>query len=139
MFSGTQHPSVSPDAIPCIMRRTVVLRHIQEGLPDHFDWLIDQPERDEEHRLITFKCDQFPTQAQRLIATKSPDHRAIYLDYEGDIGQGRGQVVRVLQGYVLEFSMTHDTLRCDVDWHGNGRVSYQGRYIDSHWLITITP
>ncbi len=121
------------------MRRTVVLRHIQEGLPDHFDWLIDQPEQAEEHRLITFKCDQLPTQTQRFIVTKSPDHRAIYLDYEGDIGQRRGRVVRVLQGHVIEFFLTCETLRCVVDWDGAEQATYEGRYIDPHWLMTSTP
>lgn len=119
------------------MRRTVVLRHVQDGLPDHFDWLIDQPERTDEHRLITFRCEQLPTQARKITAAKAPDHRAVYLDYEGDLSQGRGHVTRVLRGVVTRLALTRDTIECEVDWEGHSHVRYVGAGDGTQWVIAV--
>lgn len=81
--------------------RTVLLRH---DLPDgswHIDWLIDLP-GDDPGRVPTFRLTLSPLEGHRdLTADRLEDHRRHYLDYEGDIGGGRGEVRRLTSGVVV--------------------------------------
>lgn len=77
----------------------VVLRH--DGIPEpHFDLLI---EVDPDALLLTFRCDDWPP---TLPLVRQPDHRRVYLDYEGPVSNNRGNVKRVAQGelVILEHS-----------------------------------
>jgi hypothetical protein len=77
----------------------VLLRH--DGVPSpHFDLLIDiSPGAP----LLAFRCDDWPPTSP---IARQPDHRRIYLDYEGPISNNRGQVRQAAQGtlIILEFS-----------------------------------
>ncbi len=81
-------------------RSIVLLRH---DLPDgdvHFDWFIAT---DSKERLISFRVAKridLLKADESLEATHMADHRAIYLDYEGPISDGRGRVKRVRKGAI---------------------------------------
>ncbi|MCA9276688.1 MAG: hypothetical protein KDA29_11730 [Phycisphaerales bacterium] len=98
------------------MRRTVVLLHQQPGKPDHFDWLIDQPELKIEHRLITFRLPSPPDLPGNFVAQQAPDHRVHYLTHQGPIGKDRGTVARVLTGQAKAFHHDAQTLHASIDW-----------------------
>ena len=52
--------------------------------------------------LLTFEINSPPTEwaNHKLVITRLPDHRPLYLDYEGPISGDRGQVKRVLAGTI---------------------------------------
>lgn len=103
--------------------RFAVLRH--EGVPDpHFDLLVDV---DGSSLLATWRSDAWPI-ASPLTLLRQPDHRRIYLDYEGLLSGNRGQVRRVDAGpcHLVQLSADHwqlarpgaptlDLLRLDPD------------------------
>ena len=72
------------------MPRFVVLKHTQdEG--DHFDLMLEEGET-----LLTWSFDEFP--AAGISCKCLFNHRLRYLDYEGEISDGRGVVKRVESG-----------------------------------------
>lgn len=89
------------------MPRFVILKH-QPG-PDlpriagvHLDWMFEF-----DRSLRTWATDVFGdkepmadafAQPLTLPAQQLADHRADYLDFEGEVSGGRGQVTRILQG-----------------------------------------
>ena len=81
------------------MPRYVVLRH--ETPPgaertEHWDWMFEAAES-----LATWAVERLPTDGSDVAAERLPDHRKAYLDYEGPISGGRGDVRRWDEG---EFS-----------------------------------
>jgi len=77
--------------------RFVILRH-QRTADTHWDLLL---ELSHEGLLVTFQVHLPPQQwGPDLPAIRLPDHRRIYLDYEGEISGGRGHVTRVDAGTV---------------------------------------
>lgn len=123
------------------MRRTVVLLHEQPGKPDHFDWLIDQPELGIEHRLITFRLPSRPDEPAKLTAMHAPDHRAHYLTHQGPIGKNRGTVTRILEGQAISFQLNAQSLHTEIDW-GDKRVTITGNHSTEHpdlWHLQIKP
>ena len=80
--------------------RFTILEHIH---PDrtHWDILLQQPET---NTLATWSASVSPDEFQKFSeqAVRLPDHREIYLDYEGKISGGRGEVRRWDTGmYIL--------------------------------------
>ena len=63
----------------------------------HWDLMIEQAEQE---RLATWRLAQNPAVAGRGAIAAEPigDHRRIYLDYQGDLSDGRGTVTRVDRG-----------------------------------------
>jgi hypothetical protein len=121
------------------MRRTVVLLHEQPGKPDHYDWLIDQPQLHHEHRLITFRTPIRPDMPGEMLAQHAPDHRALYLNYEGPVSKDRGQVTRVLEGTIESIDFDAQELRAVVDW-GQTRVSIWGErmsHTENDWRLRV--
>jgi hypothetical protein len=83
--------------------RYVILHHTG-WIEDHFDLML---ETDAESPLLTWRLDRWPTPT---AITPLPPHRRVYLDYEGQVSNGRGQVRRVAQGcYQL-------LVRSDIEW-----------------------
>ena len=73
--------------------RFVVLHHT--GVPEaHYDLLIDTAA---DAPLRSWRCDAWPL-ASGARVTATPDHRRVYLQYEGAISGNRGQVARVDEG-----------------------------------------
>jgi hypothetical protein len=69
------------------MPRFVILEH---DFPEvHWDLMLEA-----ETVLRTWRLERSPEAGQAVKAEKSFDHRIVYLDYEGPISGGRGQVRR---------------------------------------------
>lgn len=99
------------------MHQTVVLLHTLPDRSHHFDWLIDQPARGDERRLITFRCAARPDHAHAPFqAVRLPLHRAHYLDYQGPVSRGRGHVTRVAVGEIERLEIHDNRLDLTVRW-----------------------
>lgn len=90
------------------MLRFVVLRHTKPDGSWHFDWMIEirRSAGPGDRSLLTFRTTAVPTETPAFEAERIADHRAHYLDFQGDIGQGRGRVTRIVAG------------RAELRWHG---------------------
>ncbi len=84
--------------------RTVVLRHETPDGEHHFDWMLDSlwGEPGSERTLMTFRLRESPVseRAPEMSAERLPNHRALYLTFEGDLTGGRGRVTRVAEGEI---------------------------------------
>jgi len=69
----------------------VVLRHTGVPTP-HFDVML---ERAPGEALLTWRAPSWPMPVLTVL-TPLDDHRAVYLDYEGPVSGGRGQVQRLM-------------------------------------------
>ncbi len=96
----------------------VLLEHETPDGARHFDWLIERPGVADEHRLIAFRCAHDPTRDAPIPAERMPDHRALYLDYEGPIAGDRGSVRRLWRRRCLLRSPHED--RFEVSFTRNG-------------------
>lgn len=79
------------------MRRFVILRHTMPanaGRPSHWDLMFELGESG----LTTWAVNEPPDMAGDQRATQLPDHRAVYLDFEGPIPPDRGEVMRFDRG-----------------------------------------
>lgn len=90
------------------MPRFVVLEHAVGGA-SHFDLMLEHA-----GTLLTFSFAEFPAPSARCA--RIFDHRLTYLDFEGDIGRGKGAVKRVESGECELLAQTPDRLR--VKLHG---------------------
>jgi hypothetical protein len=103
--------------------RYVILHHTAwPGKPDHYDLLIQVHEGTENDRFLK----AFFTETNALPIPSQPgetrresrltiqeDHRIAYLTYQGQVGGGRGRVVRVDEGeceHLIE--PTREELKC---------------------------
>lgn len=69
------------------MSRFVILTH---DFPDwHWDFMLESA-----GVLRTWRLDQEPIPGRAISATPLPDHRIIYLEYEGPVSGSRGSVQR---------------------------------------------
>ena len=98
------------------MLRTVVLLHTLPDGSSHYDWMLEQPGQDP---LATFRCTASPHEAEAWTAERLPDHRRVYLEYEGSVSRNRGDVRRVASGVVLDDDLAADLPRATCDF-GNG-------------------
>lgn len=90
--------TVSQDGSP--LRRFVVLEHSPDECSDmaiHWDLMLDT-NPDELLATWSFAPQKLPLGPVSIPAERLPDHRRIYLDYEGPIGGGRGTVRRIDSG-----------------------------------------
>lgn len=120
---------------PLTPLRTVLLRHTEVDGNWHLDWMIERAGLGE-RRLLTFRVlDRIDLQdCQGFEAERIGDHRAIYLEYEGDLSGGRGTVARVAAGRVRELS-EGATFRVEANF-GSCWRRYSGRpAAASRWLF----
>jgi len=107
------------------MAQTVVLLHTLPDGSSHFDWLIDQPDLDVEHRLLSFRCPVRPDEAASPFGAEiMPPHRAFYLDYEGPLSGKRGLVRRIASGRTSGLREHDGCFDLTVLW-SNGSISYR--------------
>ena len=69
------------------MPRFVILEHDYQGV--HWDFMLESAGVLRTWRLLDVPCGDRP-----VFATPLPDHRTIYLEYEGPVSGGRGAVKR---------------------------------------------
>ena len=79
-------------------KRFVILRHYFSAggngeFFDHFDLMLEQ-----NSKLATWQLEELPSPDKGVVAKKLPDHRVVYLDYEGPVSGGRGSVEQVMAG-----------------------------------------
>lgn len=81
------------------MRRWVLLEHTPPAEAAHLDLMLEA-DSDSEHRLVTFRLAHAAAlePGQVLEAQRLRNHRAVYLDFEGDVQPGRGRVCRLQRG-----------------------------------------
>lgn len=78
------------------MRFAVLLHQVPASSheSDHFDLLLE-----DDGTLLTWRLPVEPLlENNRCLANKLPDHRLVYLTYEGSISGNRGTVTRVAEG-----------------------------------------
>ncbi len=118
--------------------RAVVLRHDQPGDAWHHDLLLERPPRSsqaaadpDDRRLIAFRVAPPPHEpaTTRAEATRLPDHRALYLDYEGPLTRGRGAVRRLATGRVRSLHEAPSSIAAAIDFP-QGSVALQGERVE---------
>ncbi|MDX2016374.1 MAG: hypothetical protein SFY95_01885 [Planctomycetota bacterium] len=113
----------------------VLLRH---ELPEgswHFDWMLERPGSGAS-ALRTFRVLVRPDHAPEFPAESLPDHRRIYLHYEGPVSNNRGHVTRVAAGEVELLDERPDRIEIVGELAGR-RARWQGRATpDGRWLFT---
>ncbi len=86
--------------------RFVVLEHRWNGV--HWDFMLETRPGGP---LRTWAIDSEIVPGQELPAHALPDHRAVYLNYEGEVSGGRGTVRRVASGNFETIEWTDDLVR----------------------------
>ena len=97
-------------------RAFVIHRHTGYG-PEHFDMMLEH-----EGVLATWQFLASPLdigQSGQLPATRIEDHRMAYLDYQGPISKGRGEVAMLERGTYLPLSVEA----------GRWELELQGRHL----------
>ena len=116
------------------MPRFVILTHDHPHL--HWDFLLEEPGRE---LLRTWRLEKPPEPAQFIGAEPIADHRRVYLDYDGPISGGRGQVTRWDLG---EYELLSETpSRIELRLHGRritGKVALE-RQERGQWTLQLKP
>lgn len=128
-----EHHHAAPPTKPGAPARMVLLRH---ELPDgswHFDWMLERPGAGA-LALRTFRVLDRPDDASEFPAESLPDHRRVYLDYQGPVSNNRGQVTRVAAGEVELLDERSDSISILGTLAGRrarwlGRASPDGRWV----------
>ncbi len=93
--------------------RFVVLEHElppESGRTNHWDLLLEQPPV-WGGMLLSFEASNPPAEwGPPTAVLKLPDHRPLYLSYEGPISGNRGSVRRVLEGQIRWLEKTEELL-----------------------------
>ena len=87
-------PQATSEEVADETARFVVLRHTGHG-SDHFDLMIESDPAAE--GLATWRASEWPLSDGTALTPLGP-HRRAYLDYEGPVSGGRGEVRRVAAG-----------------------------------------
>lgn len=119
--------------------RFTLLHHTGHGA-EHYDFLL---EREGEERLKTWRMTATDFESPQMIV-QSEDHRAIYLDYEGEISGDRGRVTRWDTGTYETSGWTDSEIMISLNGRkikgivSLSRLSDTGGQ-DSKWLLQINP
>lgn len=129
------------------MGRTVVLRH---DLPDgshHFDWLIEPEGADagagepDARVLIAWRLARRPDESvgSELAAERLSPHRRVYLEYEGPISGGRGEVTRVAEGLARVYRDTASAFDVTARLGGVSLRALGQPVSRAAWILGFTP
>jgi hypothetical protein len=94
------------------MPRYVILQHLMpphSGRGSHYDLMLQVHDK-----LFTWALPDLPRADLQTTATRLPDHRLAYLDYEGPISGGRGEVRRVDSGNYKPREWTESLVICEL-------------------------
>lgn len=100
----------------------MILRHVEPSGASHLDWLLapdDGSHGDDARVLIHFRCGTSPTSlsaGDSVEVERGGPHRWRYLEFEGELTDGRGRVSRVAQGEVEILDTTESALAFRVRW-----------------------
>ncbi len=93
---------------------------------DHWDLMIERPDsKGRETGLLTWSFHKPPVDGLQCEAKRLPEHRSLYLDYEGPISGGRGSVEQILKG--------------DAEWIEYGNTKHRVHLKSEHasWLVEL--
>lgn len=123
---------------PTPPRRTVLLRHTLPDRTWHVDWLVERSPGEERPATWRLPAPLDAPGLSELEARRLLDHRRHYLTFEGDIGGGRGEVVRIAEG-VVSGDIGDDACTLIVNF-GAGDLRLQGRRATGDlWRFRIGP
>lgn len=114
----------------------VLLEH-DTGAGVHWDFMLAIADQE---KLATWRLLQNPLEHPTGVAAERiGDHRRIYLDYEGDIGGGRGQVRRLDRGAAAVEIFTEREARLNLEG-----TCLRGRFLifrrdDGVWIFQAAP
>jgi len=108
-----------------VTTRFVILHH-RERSGEHWDLMIEQPESLATWRLVRLPS---PDDPRPIPAERLPDHRKVYLTYEGPVSGDRGEVTRVDEGGCEILTRT------DAEW----RVHFEGACLGGLRIILRLP
>jgi hypothetical protein len=113
--------------------RFVVLHHTGVDEP-HYDFMF---ETSPTSQLVTFRLPQWPV-FENQRALKLRDHRRAYLDFQGDISMGRGNVQRVDEG---DAQVTGDSRGWTVRIENRFQLRFDPQTAgqEENWLVAIHP
>jgi uncharacterized protein involved in type VI secretion and phage assembly len=101
--------------------------------------MIERADTQSEHRLMTWRCARSPSDpAWDGAGERIADHRVRYLDYEGELGSGRGSVERVESGTVLTLEHQDDRLDLSIEWTDRVVRYRGGRVEQDRWMFGIS-
>ena len=122
-----------------VMSRFVVLHHFGcPGRSDHFDLMLESA-----GQLQTWSLAEWP--GTDVVTAKSlPAHRLHYLQYEGPVSGGRGQVRRVDEGqyWLAAGSFTDKATAIEFDIDGrqcSGWCRLEWCGVNDHWTWEFRP
>ena len=118
------------------MPRFVILHHrFSNDHPraTHWDLMLEHRQK-----LLTWAMDQPPTDAPSQLATRLPDHRSIYLEYEGPVSDDRGWVERWDAGEFEWLSPEEPDLDLSLE-RGNLLLRLSGQRIEGRLELTLEP
>lgn len=127
------------------MPRTVLLEHRVPDGESHFDWLLAPdvgPYEPDDRVLIAFRVTrrvdsvdlETPFEAERI-----PDHRFLYLDYQGELSRGRGDVERLAEGMWKPSRADPETIEGTIAWMNGCNARIKGRLIEGdRWVFQST-
>ncbi|NOX56464.1 MAG: ATP-dependent DNA ligase [Planctomycetes bacterium] len=114
------------------MPRFAILEHDFPAL--HWDFLLEHGET-----LLTWRLPAPPAIGVRVEAEQLPDHRKIYLDYEGPVSQGRGSVRRWDGGSYEVLAWSDDGIEIKVAGRRlQARCTLRRTDPGGHWSIEWT-
>jgi hypothetical protein len=96
---------------------------LQHTLPDglwHIDWLLARSSRDDDP-LLSFRIPHALSELDshtELAAEWRPDHRRMYLHFEGRLSHGGGEVQQQDVGWITAIAAQEAGLMLDVRWQG---------------------
>ena len=115
------------------MPRFVLLEHdAPTGL--HWDFMLEEGDQ-----LATWSLPSVPKQGATLVCHQLGGHRVEYLEYEGPVSRGRGQVSRVDRGEFQWIDQKADRLEIEVKGDAlDGRIvlAQEKQGGESHWRLT---
>jgi hypothetical protein len=122
------------------MPRFVLLRHeCPPGFakPSHWDFMLEA-----DGVLLTWELWELPmawggTRLDSVSATRLPDHRLAYLEYEGPVSGNRGNVRRVAAGTFELLEQNEQRIRAKLD-SSSIREAIELIRTDDNWQLRVT-
>lgn len=118
------------------MPRFVILQHVTPPGSEratHYDLMLEQ-----NGKLLTWAMPQQPRPGLKIVVTKLPDHRLVYLDYEGPISGDRGEVTRVDAGEYASSQLDGTAAKFDLR-SPSGEMHAELRHrSENQWVAEFT-
>lgn len=130
-------PALAPGGGTSVCLRTVILRHEVQGPGSHWDWLT-QRSQEPDTQLISFRVSLRPDdpEVRAFDATRLPDHRSLYLDYQGPLSGHRGIVRRVAAGTAQIILLTDEAMEIACRFAGPIRLWHACRVTSDRWAFS---